>query len=616
MKPIHYYSIALLASPLEPLTYHSLKPIKLLRLVQIPLKSTLKRGFVLKELEKPSYETQEIAELSDLLFSQEQVVIAKFIANYYFSSLGEALALFTPFDKTLTCKERSLECKKEILLSKPQMEALAFIKKHPISLLFGDTGSGKTEIYMSYFHALTNRGGRALFLLPEISLTPQMQMRFEEHFGSSFVLWHSKMTKKQKEKSLEKIRSGEAMIIAGPRSALFLPIENLAIIVVDEEHDDSYKSSSRPRYHARDLAIYMGNKLGIPVVLGSATPSLSSYVKFPHFRLKGGFYKSQKEFFYEPRREELSPLFDKAVRENCEQKRQGILFIPTRANFKYMICDSCGYTLECPFCSVGMSLHVKSNALKCHYCNYMEPIPKICPKCHSGMLENSRLGTAEAMEYFQKNQPELKVLQFDRDTITTQNKLKKALKSFNNGEVDLLVGTQMLSKGHDYHDVTLALIMGLDNMLQLPDYKAREKTLALLIQIAGRAGRRDNAKVIVQSFHQHFFSRYVEDFDSFLEDEKKVRLNLYPPYKKLARILFAHAKKDKAQEAMHTMLEKIRQYSEVEIVGSGASAIERIANKYRFQILLRADKSTSLLRVIQASKNPLAQVDMDPIEFS
>jgi primosomal protein N' (replication factor Y) len=460
------------------------------------------------------------------------------------------------------------------------------------------------------------KGKRALFLLPEISLTPQMQKRFEYYFGGTFVLWHSKMTKKQKQNSLEKILSGEAMVIAGPRSALFLPIENLGIIVVDEEHDDSYKSSSRPRYNARDVAIYMGKLYDIPVVLGSATPSLSSYIKFPYFRLRGGYHDSKREFIYEPSREQISPLIEDAIEINQNKKRQAIMFIPTRANFKYIICDSCGYTLECPYCSVGMSLHVKSNALKCHYCNYMEPIPTICPKCSCGMLENSRLGTAEAMEHFKKNRVELKTLQFDRDTITTQNKLKKALKSFNDGEVDLLIGTQMLSKGHDYHDVTLAIILGLDNMLQMPDYRSREKSLALLIQIAGRSGRKHDARVIVQSFHEYFFSKYVENFDSFLEDEKKVRQNLYPPYKKLARVLFAHKTKVKASEAMQEMLEKIRQYSEVEIVGYGASAIEKIANKYRFQILLRSDKSTSLIRVIKTTKNQLAQIDMDPIEFS
>lgn len=613
---MYYYFISLLGSPLEALVFSSQEQVALYTLVKIPLRSQEKYGVILQKTQKPSFKTENIIAVAPEYFSDAQLALASFISEYYFASLGEALTLMTPFSTLIEAKERTLTAKKTIQLNTKQSEAFEFIKKEKISLLFGDTGSGKTEIYMHYFQELTDKGKRALFLLPEISLTPQMQTRFEAYFGEAFVLWHSKMSKKQKEKALQKILSGEAMIIAGPRSALFLPIENLGIIVVDEEHDDSYKSASRPRYHARDVAIYMGKQLNIPVLLGSATPSLSSYVKFPHFRLRGGYHESHREFIFEPSRELISPLLDDVVRQTHEQNRQGIMFIPTRANFKYMICESCGYTLECPFCSVGMSLHVKSNALKCHYCNYMEPLPKVCPKCASGMLENSRMGTAEAVEYFQKHQPSLRTLQFDRDTITTQNKLKKALKAFNESEVDLLIGTQMLSKGHDYHDVTLAVVMGLDNMLMLPDYRSREKTLALLIQIAGRSGRKHDAKVIVQSFHEHFFRPYVENFDQFLDNEKKVRKDLYPPYKKLARILFAHKNREKASEAMHEMADKIRVYNEVEIVGFGASAIERIANKYRFQILLRSDKSTSLIRVIKATKHKLAEIDMDPVEFS
>ncbi len=612
---MNYYIVSIIGSILEPLTYSSQLNISQYTLVRVPLKSKEKLALVINITQKPDFKTENIINVENLYFSSKQVELAYFIQKYYFCSLGEALMLMTAFEDKKK-SNNTLTCKEKINLSPKQSKALDFIKQHRVSLLFGDTGSGKTEIYMKYFQELISKGKKALFLLPEISLTPQMQIRFEYYFGDAFVLWHSKMTKKNKEKVLAKILSGEAMIIAGPRSALFLPIENLAIIVVDEEHDESYKSSSRPRYNARDVAIYMGKLYDIPVVLGSATPSLSSYVKFPHFRLKGGYHESKKEFIYEPSREDITPLIQDVIGINTRKNRQAIMFIPTRANFKYIICESCGYTLECPYCSVGMSLHVKSNALKCHYCNYMEPIPQICPKCNCGMLENSRLGTAEAMEYFKKNQPELKTLQFDRDTITTQNKLKKALKSFNDKEVDLLIGTQMLSKGHDYHDVTLAVVLGLDNMLQLPDYRSREKTLSLLIQIAGRSGRKHDARVIVQSFHEYFFSQYVENFDAFLEDEKKIRENLYPPYKKLARILFAHKTKAKAESAMQEMVEKIRNYKEVEIVGYGASAIERIANKYRFQILLRSDKSTNLIRVIKATKNSLAQIDMDPVEFS
>ena len=384
---------------------------------------------------------------------------------------------------------------------------------------------------------------------------------------------------------------------------------------MDEEHDDSYKSSSRPRYHARDMAIYMGNLLKIPVILGSATPSLTSYTKFPHFRLRGGHFAAKRHYIFEPASERITPLIEQHVARTLEKKEQGIVFIPTRANFKYLICDICGFTYECPYCSVGMSLHRNARAVKCHYCNYSEPIPRHCPKCGHGELVSTRIGTAEAVEHFRECFPDAVVEQFDRDVITTQKKLREALKRFNAGETQLLVGTQMLSKGHDYHDVTLAVVLGMDNVLNMSDYRAREKALSLLIQIAGRSGRKKEATVVVQSFNGEFFGAYLGHYERFLEEEKQYREGMYPPYKKLCRILFAHKNGAKAREAMEAMAEALRRFGDVEVVGSGPSPIERIAGKYRFQILLRSEKSTELIRAIRACRNDLAEVDMDPVEF-
>jgi primosomal protein N' (replication factor Y) len=232
------------------------------------------------------------------------------------------------------------------------------------------------------------------------------------------------------------------------------------------------------------------------------------------------------------------------------------------------------------------------------------------------MLSSNRLGTAEAVHFFEETHPDIRVGQFDRDAVSTQNKLKKLLKAFNAKEIDLLIGTQMLSKGHDYHDVTLAVILGLDNQLNMSDYRAREKTLSLLIQIAGRSGRKKAAKVLVQSYNKEFFEAYIGKYEQFLEDEKEFRKGLYPPYKKLARILFAHKYANKAEEAMQEMVEKLRSFTTVETIGYGPSQIEKIANKYRYQILLRADKSTDLITAIQSSRVSLAEIDMDPIEFN
>jgi primosomal protein N' (replication factor Y) len=443
-----------------------------------------------------------------------------------------------------------------------------------------------------------------------------MEARFKNHFGDAVVLWHSKMTPKQKKVTLEKIVDGTAHIIVGPRSALFLPIRDLGLIVVDEEHDESYKSSSRPRYNARDMAVYIGTLLKIPVVLGSATPSLTSYAKYPFFRLRGGYFESKRTFVFEPSIEALTQSIDNAIMENFEKAHQAIVFIPTRANFKYTVCDGCGYHVECPFCSVGMSQHKNSRALKCHYCNYTEVVPKVCPKCQSGALRTARLGTAEAVEHFGKLRENLRVQQFDRDVITTQNKLIKVLEAFNKHEIDLLVGTQMLSKGHDYHDITLAVVMGIDNLLSQSDYRAREKALSLLVQIAGRSGRKQNATVIVQSFNESFFRSYLDDYETFLIDELRIRNGRYPPSKKLSRLLYAHKNGIKAKSEMERAVMQIEQMSNVQIVGYGASPIEKIADKYRFQILLRSDKSTDLIRTIKHVKSPLCEIDMDPIEFT
>lgn len=598
---------------MEPLTYSSCENYQRLELITVPLHSNEKIGVVLEEVEEPDFKTLDIIGNRNFHFTQSQLDLAKFISEYYFCSLGDAFSLFTPFK--VSEKSTDIELNTTISLSSNQEKALRELQKHKVSLLFGDTGSGKTEIYMKWFEDVLSENKRVLMLMPEISLTPQMQIRLEEHFGDSVVMWHSKLTKKQKEKNLEKIYDGSARVIAGARSALFLPIDDLGLIVVDEEHDDSYKASSRPRYHARDMAIYYASILKIPVLLGSATPSLSSYVKFPYVRLKGGYFNQNRRFVYEPHIEEITPIIEEAVSKTVIKKEQAMLFLPTRANFKYMICDRCGYTYKCPYCDVGMSLHKFSRRVKCHYCNFQEPIPENCPSCNEGILKTSRLGTAEAVEYFKEKYPDLRVGQFDRDVITTQKKLKALLSSFNTGEIDLLIGTQMLSKGHDYHDVTLAVIQGIDNILQMSDYRAREKALSLLIQIAGRSGRKKDAIVLVQSFYQEFFDPYVNAYENFLEEEKEFRKELYPPYKKLARLNFAHLKSSTASDKMNEVLQKIYRFENVEVVGQGPSPIEKIANKYRFQILLRSDKSTDLIKAIKGSKNTLCEVDMDPLDF-
>lgn len=612
---MNYYKICILNSPLGSYTYHCEKNIETGTKVLLKLKNRDVFGVVLGVCEKPEFETSQIEEVLDEYYSLKQLELARFISSYYICSLGDALGLLVPFKPSVDVQENITIQQEKVTLSDKQTKALKFLKQHQTSLLFGDTGSGKTEIYMKYFEDILAEEKRCIFLMPEISLTPQMDERLKKYFGGDVVMYHSKLTPKNKKIALQRIRSGEAKIIAGPRSALFLPIKDLGLIVVDEEHDDSYKSSSRPRYNARDLSIYMGKLFGVPVVLGSATPSLTSYVKFPHVRLKGGHFSSDRDFVYERSAESLSPMVLNELKKTLDEKKQAIVFIPTRANFKHLICSDCGHAYECVYCSIGLSVHNKSNALKCHYCNYTQAIPQKCSECGGTTLVSSRLGTAEAVKSLDEEFEEAQIEQFDRDAITSNTKLKKALKRFNDKESDILVGTQMLSKGHDYHGVTLAVVLGMDNLLNMPDYRSREKALSSLLQIAGRSGRADKSKVLVQSFNEEFFNAYLDSYESFLDEEKTYREGLYPPYKKLARLLFSHKNGAKARESMEEVLEKLKAFQNIEIVGHGKCAIEKIANKYRFEILLRSDKSTELIKAINRSKNNLCEVDMDPIEF-
>ena len=504
----------------------------------------------------------------------------------------------------------------DIQLSAQQQRAYDFVSSHPLSLLFGDTGSGKTEIYMKILEDTINAQKSAIFLMPEISLTPQMQKRLKEKFGDLVAIWHSKITKKRKEKIIHGLENGEIKIIAGARSSLFVPIPNLGTIIVDEEHDDSYKASNRPRYHARDVAIYMGKVLGARVVLGSATPSLSSYHKFPFFRLKETFFETQKSIVFQKEEEGISEWILQELSNTLAQNHQAIIFLPTRANYKYLTCFECGKFVECPFCSVGMSIHRDRNALRCHYCNYMERIPQVCPSCKSEKLKTNRIGTAQVVAQLSEQFKDKRFVKFDRDEITTQTKLKKILKEFNDREIDVLVGTQMLSKGHDYHDIRLAVVFGIDTILAMADYKARERALSLLLQVAGRSGRRGEGKVIVQSNNADFFSHYIDDYEKFLQDELHYRKDLYPPFTKLMKILISHKSKQKALGILDALQNCLQDASDIEVVGFGEAPIAKIASKFRFQVLLRATSTKALLQIAHKCKCKECEIDIDPVQFS
>lgn len=609
-----YYQIALLKSPLSPLTYQSERMLQIGAIVEVPLSKRTTEGVVIAEVEKPSFACELISSMCKAFYPVKTLELARFIAEYYVCSLGEALSLFVPYQQNTVHIKETIST--DIHLSHEQQKAYDYINVHAASLLFGDTGSGKTEIYMKLFERSINEGKQVIFLLPEIGLTPQMKNRLKHHFGTHVAIWHSKISAKKKEQILNDLADGKVSIIAGTRSALFLPLSRLGLIVVDEEHDESYKSGNRPRYNAKDLALLFGQKLGCHVVLGSATPTLSSFQKLPTFRLRGTFFDSKSHIMYDASEHGISFVMTKAIEKALRAKKQVIVFLPTRANFKYITCKSCGAHVECPFCSVGMSIHHNMNALKCHYCNYTEVIPKVCPKCGHDEIIATRMGTAEVSQKLSEHFKEYVVQQFDRDEVRTEKQLSSILSDFNEHKIDIMVGTQMLSKGHDYHGVGLAVILGVDALLGMSDFRSREKTLALVQQIAGRAGRKGYGEVLIQSKNSDFFKQYLSDFEQFINDELVFRKGLYPPFKKMLRLMSSHVKDEKAKELIEKVALMAQHFPHVEVVGHGKANIAKIANKYRYELLARSDSSKALLELAHAVKMLHVEADMDPLSFS
>ncbi len=609
------------------------------------MKSSVKNAVVLEETQKPDFDTFDILEVTDNFYSKEQIEIAKFICEYYFSSFGEAISLFLPYsfasssrltsssssgltrgsieivDSCLRRNDKSgssprmAESVSEPKLSDAQQQAYDQLLQKNKALLFGVTGSGKTEIFISLMAKIVKEGKRSIFLMPEISLTPQMEKRLKAYFGERVAMWHSKLTKAKKEQILADIYSGKISIVAGARSALFVPLSDVGLIIVDEEHDDSYKAMSRPRYHARDVAVLMGQKLHAKVVLASATPSLGSYYKYPMVKIEKPFVATDKSYrFVEGA--SLGGDIIRAVRENYQKGGQGVLFLPTRGNFKYLYCESCGKTHLCPYCSVGMALHRSHRHLRCHYCGYTEAIAQACVHCGHHPLKSERMGTKEAIEILTEQIPEMSIEQFDKDSITTAKKLTNALARFESGESRLLLGTQMLSKGHDYANVTLSVIMGLDHILGLADYRAKERAMSLLVQIAGRSGRAKSATVLIQTGNQELFVPYLRDYEQFLRDELEFARDLYPPFVSLARILIAHKEEAKARDLCVDITGRLALCVGIELVGHGKAPIERIAGKYRYHILLRSQRRTPLLTALHSVDQRGIEIDMDPVDFS
>ena len=614
---MNYYEVAILKSPLQNLTYQSEEIIENGSLVEVILakRKNSNLAVVIKKVDKPDFKCSTILSIKDEFYTDFMLEIADFVSKYYICSMGFALSLFQAFNKNIVYENSSIEYKKEITLSSFQQEAKSFLDSKKQALLFAKTGAGKTEIYIKTIKEILKQGKQAVFLMPEISLTPQMEKRLEEVFDSSVAIWHSKVTAKRKKEILNKLQNGDIKLIAGARSALFLPYSNLGLIIVDEEHDNSYKSDTTPRYNAKDLAIFIAKKFDLRLILGSATPSINSFYKIPYFELDKTFYETKKSYIFENSSQNISNKTLELIKKSIENKNQTIVFLPTRANFKHQICFDCGKSVECPFCSVSMSLHKNDLALKCHYCGFAQKIPEFCPSCKTGIVRNHRVGTAEIEELLKNEFPNSIIKRFDKDSVNSEKSLKKILDEFNQNKIDILVGTQMLSKGHDYHNVKLAVVLGMDSLLNMSSYKARENALSLLLQISGRSGRNGFGEVVIETKNEEFFKYYLEEsnYKEFLNSELEFRKDLYPPFVKLARVVLSSTNGLKIKEELNEIVKDLKNNKDIEVVGFGECAIFRIANKYRYEVVIRSKDVKALLNALHYLKSSNISIDMDTI---
>jgi len=614
---MNYYKVAILKSPLQNLTYQSEEIIENGSLVEVILanRKNSNLAVVIKKVDKPDFKCSTILSIKDEFYSDFMLQIGDFISKYYICSMGFALSLFQTFNKNIVYENSSIEYKKEITLSSFQQEAKDFLDSKKQALLFAKTGAGKTEIYIKTIKEILKQGKQAVFLMPEISLTPQMEKRLEEVFDSSVAIWHSKVTAKRKKEILNKLQNGDIKLIAGARSALFLPYNNLGLIIVDEEHDNSYKSDTTPRYNAKDLAIFIAKKFDLRLILGSATPSINSFYKIPYFELDKTFYETKKSYIFENSSQNISEKTINLIKKSIENKNQTIVFLPTRANFKHQICFDCGKSVECPFCSVSMSLHKNDLALKCHYCGFAQKIPEFCPSCKTGIVRNHRVGTAEIEELLKNEFPNSIIKRFDKDSVNSEKSLKKILDEFNQNKIDILVGTQMLSKGHDYHNVKLAVVLGMDSLLNMSSYKARENALSLLLQISGRSGRNGFGEVVIETKNEEFFKYYLEEsnYKEFLKSELEFRKDLYPPFVKLARVVLSSTNGLKIKEELNEIVKDLKNNKDIEVVGFGECAIFKIANKYRYEVIIRSKDVKAILNALHYLKSSNISIDMDTI---
>ncbi len=492
--------------------------------------------------------------------------------------------------------------------------------KRTTCLLHGITGSGKTEVYMTLIEEAVRRGKQAIVLIPEIALTYQTVLRFYKIFGDRVSVLNSTLSKGEKYDQCERAKKGDIDVIIGPRSALFTPFPDLGLVIIDEEHENTYKSEAMPKYHARETAVKIASMHDAIVVLGSATPSLEAYYRAGkgeyklyelNTRQAGGelpavYTVDLRQELKEGNRSILSRRLHALIGKRLENKEQCILFINRRGYAGFISCRACGHVMKCPHCDVSLSEH-KNGKLVCHYCGYEEPRVSTCPECGSKYILGFRAGTQQIEEVIHKEFPQAKVLRMDADTTKAKDSYEDILSKFANGEADILVGTQMIVKGHDFPNVTLVGILAADLSLHINDYRSGERTFQLLTQAAGRAGRGDKpGEVVIQTYDPEHYSivhAANQDYQSFYEEEIMYReLLLYPPAAHMLAILVSSAQEEDgmnlAKEIVNMVKEKSKKAEEqIYVIGPAPATVGRISDIYRHMVYIKCINYEALVDI-------------------
>lgn len=512
-------------------------------------------------------------------------------------------------------------------------------------LLYGVTGSGKTEVYLQLIEKVLKIGKNAIVLVPEISLTPQMLDRFISRFGKSDIaILHSKLSIGERHDEWERIRERKARIVIGARSAIFAPIENIGIIIIDEEHDSSYKSETNPRYNAKEIAKILAKENKAPLLLGSATPDINTFYNATN-EDEDGNTKTKlltltkranesslpkveiidlKQELANGNRSMLSMELYNSIEENISQKRQTILFLNRRGYSTFIMCRNCGYTVKCPSCNISMTYHSYEKKLKCHYCSYEENLVTTCPECHSDKIRYFGTGTQKLEQEINKQFPNASTIRMDIDTVTKKNSHEEILNKFKNENIDILIGTQMVVKGHHFPNVTLVGVIAADSSLNMDDYRANERTFQILTQVAGRAGRENlPGKVIIQTYNPDNFSiicAQKQNYEMFYETEIALRKQLkYPPFCDIILISFNSLNetniKNISNEMYKKLLEKLNQ-EEFKIFRPMPSPIDKIQNRYRWRIIIKGNMTVEANEVLNQTLKEIYSRNIKDIRIS